>query len=150
MITIPFSTYAKKIIAYIFYYTGISFIAFKINIRYNKLRVINYHSTPRYYNENFENQISFLRKYFKNVNIENLYTTPKIISSEPSLIITFDDGLRSNYDNAVPILEKYNFKGLFFICPHFLINSQKKKLIKDIQNMLKLYYFYYQMQLYLD
>jgi len=32
-----------------------------------------------------------------------------------AIILTFDDGYKSHYDNAFPILKKYNAKGVFFI-----------------------------------
>lgn len=42
------------------------------------------------------------------------------IPSEPSFLITFDDGYWDNYEYAIPILEKYNIKSVFFIINSFI------------------------------
>lgn len=73
--------------------------------KFNRLRV-----TP----QNFEKQIAWLSKngfksYFLSefANLENL--PPKAVC------ITFDDGYKDNLTNALPILQKYNFKANIFI-----------------------------------
>jgi peptidoglycan/xylan/chitin deacetylase (PgdA/CDA1 family) len=86
------------------------------------IRVINYHGTPLDQAENFERQIKYyLTKYFpatltdlKNL-IDGVWPYQK-----PGIILSFDDGLRSNFEVAIPILEKYGFTGLFFIPPGFI------------------------------
>ncbi len=51
------------------------------------------------------------------------------------VMVTFDDGEKSNY-NALPILKKYNHKAIFFLIPyhwnhnHAMSEEQVKKLIE--------------------
>jgi len=82
------------------------------------IRVINYHNTPPYESSNFEAQLQFYCKHYEPVSYEDLvafFKTGKWTKTKPGLIISFDDGLRDNVDNAKRLLEKYNFKGWFFI-----------------------------------
>jgi hypothetical protein len=118
----------KNFIIYLLYYLGILHICFFINIFFGKILCVNYHCTPFDEKENFENQIKFFHKYFKNCNYEKLtklfYKSDGfLLFKRPYLILTFDDGLRSNFENALPILEKYNMTGWFFICPNFVDES---------------------------
>ena len=60
--------------------------------------------------------------FFKENNIETLtfWDLKEIIEEkkdfpEKAVILTFDDGYKSHYDNAFSILKKYNAKGVFFI-----------------------------------
>ncbi len=116
----------KTFLAIVFYYSGISYLSFRINVLFSKLFVVNYHCTPFEFNSNFEYQIKFLKKFYTNTSLDNLKEINKLnpnTRNKPFLIITFDDGLRSNYDNALPILKKHGFSGWFFICPKFLNRS---------------------------
>ncbi len=119
----------KNILSLLCYYLGISFILFKIIHRKGKLRAVNYHCTPYKDLENFERQIKFFKKHFENVDyyyLKNFFETgSSIIVSKPGIIITFDDGLRTNYDNAINILEKYNFSGWFCVPAGFILNPSQ-------------------------
>jgi len=64
---------------------------------------------------------------------------------EKSFCITFDDGYEDNYINALPILQKYNFKATIYLVPNYEHNSwenfedkhfDKLLNIKQIQTML--------------
>ena len=37
----------------------------------------------------------------------------------PTAVITFDDVVRSQLENAVPVLQKHGFKATFFVCDWF-------------------------------
>lgn len=82
------------------------------------IRVVNYHDTPPDKSPNFEAQLQFYTKYYSPCDygdLDQFFKTGKWNKPKPGLIISFDDGLRDNIDNAVPLLEKYKFKGWFFI-----------------------------------
>jgi peptidoglycan/xylan/chitin deacetylase (PgdA/CDA1 family) len=89
------------------------------------IRVVNYHDTPEEEMPNFEAQLKFYQRYYAPVSVEDLqsfFQKGLWTKSKPGLIISFDDGYRNNYDQAVPLLEKYGFIGWFFI-PSGLIES---------------------------
>ena len=59
----------------------------------------------------------------------NAWNKPK-----PGLIISFDDGVRTNFEYARPILEKYNFTGWFFVPTGFIecsVNDQHQYAIDN-------------------
>jgi len=89
----------------------------------NIIRAINYHYTPFPCALNFEHQLQLFRQYFSNVlmaDLDNFYEEKHWSKPKPGLLISFDDGLSSNYHIAAPLLEKYGFKGWFFIVPDFI------------------------------
>lgn len=73
--------------------------------------------------QNFEEQVRSISEYFRKNNI-----------SPDSIVFTFDDGGKSFYTIIAPILERYGFKGMFFIstnyigCETFLTAAQIKEL----------------------
>ena len=60
-----------------------------------------------------------IEEFEKHVRAIRFYLNQKDLDSE-SVVFTFDDGGISFYTNAAPILEKYGFKGLFFIATHYI------------------------------
>ena len=89
----------------------------------NIIRAINYHYTPFSNASNLEHQLQFYCEYFSNVSLADLdtfYDTKRWTKQKPGLLISFDDGLSSNYHIAAPLLEKYGFTGWFFIVPDFI------------------------------
>lgn len=65
--------------------------------------------------QEFERQVSFLAKNFSFVSIPELFATAKRNEHKKFCAITFDDGLKDQYDNAVPILKEHHASGTFFI-----------------------------------
>ena len=63
----------------------------------------------------FEKQIKFLSKHYRIASISDVYNAAKENDKERVCALTFDDGLLDNYKNAVPIMEKYDATGTFFI-----------------------------------
>lgn len=62
----------------------------------------------------FERQIKYLSDNFRIVSVEEIYLAAQNNSSEKLAAITFDDGLKDQYLNALPILRKYKATATFF------------------------------------
>lgn len=82
------------------------------------VRAVNYHGTPARFADSFDRQLAFYRRRFDPVtpsDLERLLAGGTWERARPGLIISFDDGLRSNYEVARPALEKHGFIGWFFV-----------------------------------
>lgn len=90
------------------------------------IRAVNYHGTPRRFAASFEAQLAYYRDSFDPVGLDDL---DRLLAGEPwrrkrpGLILSFDDGLRSNYEIARPALEKHGFVGWFFV-PAALVSGE--------------------------
>lgn len=130
----------KKKLAYFLNLIGVNHILFIISLRYygNHVRVINYHDTPESDISNFENQLVFFKKYYTPISDQDLdgfYKGTFKLYYKPGLLLSFDDGYRSNYDFAIPKLNKYGFRGWFFIPTIALLDSLEisKIQVKDVK-----------------
>ncbi|OIO78912.1 MAG: polysaccharide deacetylase [Candidatus Omnitrophica bacterium CG12_big_fil_rev_8_21_14_0_65_43_15] len=70
--------------------------------------------------QNFDKQMRFLSQHNYNViglgEFANLITAKKNIPPN-TVLITFDDGKNNLYENALPILKKYQIKAAMFVIP---------------------------------
>lgn len=130
----------KILVAIIFYYLGFSYLIFRLtNLLYPRhIRVVNYHGTPRKYRAILEQHLLFFKRYYKNVDENNLRKF-LINSNDKSvfrgIIISFDDGKRNNFDVAVPILEANDFTGWFMLPTSLMeasFETQKMEINSDI------------------
>ncbi len=66
----------------------------------------------------FENHLKDLKKYtFTNLELESLYS-PNVL--ERKVLITFDDGYRSVFEHAYPIMNEYGYKGVVFVVTKYI------------------------------
>ncbi len=86
--------------------------------------------------KNFHEQMEYLKKNdFFVTNFENL--RPKNKNAKRPIIITFDDGELNNFEEAFPVLQKFNFPAYFFVTnnrighPAYMNYDQLKELIKN-------------------
>lgn len=65
----------------------------------------------------FDNQIKELKKIGEFISIDQLVNNIDeiLVDTKNHLLITFDDGLKEQFELALPILEKNNIEALFFI-----------------------------------
>jgi peptidoglycan/xylan/chitin deacetylase (PgdA/CDA1 family) len=87
------------------------------------VRALNYHDTPKQLSSNFRRQLEWYRSNFVDCNyqqLRGLLVDGGWSSSKPGIIISFDDGLKSHYEVAAPLLEEYGFTGWFMIPVAFL------------------------------
>ena len=91
-------------------------------MKINKIPILTYHSI----NDNksdvsiniktFEDQIIYLKKRgYKSINLNETSTSIK-----KKIVITFDDGYKDIFFNALPILKKYNYTATCFIITNFI------------------------------
>ncbi len=131
--------------AAVFDLLGVNALGFAVQraALYPFVRVVNYHDIPANHVENFEAHLKFYSKCFENVNESSLRS---FLASEPwphrkpGLIISFDDGMRSHFERAAPLLEKYGFTGWFFVPAGWIAeriggNSEVAAQIADQQTL---------------
>jgi peptidoglycan/xylan/chitin deacetylase (PgdA/CDA1 family) len=70
----------------------------------------------------FENQMQYLSKVYNPISLEKMAQHIQNGTSLPSkaVAVTFDDGYRDNYENAYPILKKYDIPGTFFLITDYI------------------------------
>lgn len=66
--------------------------------------------------EQFDRQMSLIRRYCKPLSIAEVLTSSTIAPSRvPLVAVTFDDGYLDNFTNAAPILERHGIPAAFFV-----------------------------------
>lgn len=63
----------------------------------------------------FERQIALLAHHFTITTLEGVFEARESFSPKKFAAITFDDGLKGQYYNALPVLKKYGATATFFI-----------------------------------
>jgi len=87
------------------------------------IRAVNYHGTPPEHQQPFERQLQYLRQHFHPATTDDLQTLLQNGTwphEKPGILLSFDDGMRTNFDFGAPLLERYGFTGWFFVMPEFL------------------------------
>lgn len=87
--------------------------------------------------EYFEKQMKWLHdNHYKTITMDEFYEWKigKKKLSNRSVLITFDDGWRNTYTNALPILEKYGFNFNVFVVWKYSENCTKKGIHTYIDN----------------
>ena len=88
----------------------------------------------------FEQQMRFLKeKAYRVISLQQLIDFLNYKSQIPkrSVVITIDDGWRSAYDIAFPILKKYGYPATLFVYTDLIVGSQKTLSWDLIQEMAK-------------
>ena len=109
-------------------------VRYLINNSY--IRVVNYHNTDPVDADRFEREIASFAEHFTSVSIADLdqfFETRKWHKDKPGLIPAIFEGFRNHYDVMLPILEKYGFKGWFYI-PSFFMDVPVKEQLRFTQH----------------
>jgi peptidoglycan/xylan/chitin deacetylase (PgdA/CDA1 family) len=111
-----------------------------LNYGPDELLVVNYHSTPAKYMDEFRSQIRFFQKKFNIISPAELddYFAGRLKTKKSNLLITFDDGLKNNL-HAAKVLEEFGIKAFFFLVPAFLNckpSEQKNYYLKNIRPLV--------------
>jgi peptidoglycan/xylan/chitin deacetylase (PgdA/CDA1 family) len=102
------------------------------------IRILIYHDIPDNKINDFENQIVNLKKNYIFITPEEFieYMNGNKSYREDHVLLTFDDGFKSNRKLAEKILHKHNIKAVFFITSEFINcidrNSQKMFIANNI------------------
>ena len=67
----------------------------------------------------------------------NVYASQQLPnnSNQKVVILTFDDGYKSQYSNAKPILDKYGFKATFSIVCNYVGNGDNRMTWEEIKSL---------------
>ena len=133
----------KVILAWLLNMFGITdLLLHKLNQKYENqyIRIVNYHNTRIENIHVFERQLRWYKKYFDNMDyrsFENFLQNGRLSAKRPGIMLTFDDGLKGNYEVAKGLLKEYGFTG-YFMCSSELIGTggymteiELKELIED-------------------
>jgi peptidoglycan/xylan/chitin deacetylase (PgdA/CDA1 family) len=93
------------------------------------VRVLFLHETPAEEASRFRQQLSFLRDHFTVIDFDtfkNLFDGSAALPDDrPAAMLTFDDGMASNYEVAAPLLEDAGMRGVFFVVPRFSLCDER-------------------------
>jgi peptidoglycan/xylan/chitin deacetylase (PgdA/CDA1 family) len=95
----------------------------RLHHRNRYIRVVNYHGTPAAWRDGLASHLRFYLRHFvpaHAADLELLLSGKPWPHSRPGLLITFDDGLRNNFEIASPLLEQYGFSGWFMLPAGFI------------------------------
>lgn len=88
--------------------------------------VIEMHETPECDEPVLRRQLEWVVRHFTLVDLPTFarlwqeYRANPQSWRKPPLLFTFDDGRRSNYTVAAPVLESFDTHGVFFVVPQFV------------------------------
>jgi peptidoglycan/xylan/chitin deacetylase (PgdA/CDA1 family) len=86
-----------------------------------RVHALNFHATPTASAAGLRCQLAWALERFRALDLDalgDLWRHPQP-QARPGLLLTFDDGLASNYHVAAPLLESIGARGVFFVCPGF-------------------------------
>jgi len=117
---------AKLSLANLMFYTRLNCLFKKISAQRNSLTILAYHRINDSYSgpdgmsiscKDFENQILHLKKNYNLISLEQAVDCIKSHKQLPenSVAVTFDDGYKDNYTQALSILKKYSVPVTIFL-----------------------------------
>ena len=95
------------------------------------VRVLFLHATLAHQARTFRSQVRWLTRHYDVIDFarfDELMANQIATRDKPAVLLTFDDGLASNYQVAAPILEDEGVRGLFFVIPGFSVLSGEAAL----------------------
>lgn len=101
----------------------LALLANRLRLGANHVLVVNLHDTPLPEAPALEAQMRLLQRHFDFAPPRDALRilepgAPR--RTRPAILFTFDDGLRSNYDCAAPLLEKLGTRGVFLVPNEFV------------------------------
>ncbi len=125
----------KKLINFVIYFL----IKIKIfELPKKSLRVLMFHNISDY--DNFKKQINLIKDTWKIINPSDFYNMvdgKKRIDGR-YLLLTFDDGFKSNLIIANKVLKKFNLSAIFFVPLKFILTKNRLEKLNFIKKNLKI------------
>jgi len=91
------------------------------------VRVLFFHDSPAADGCRFKDQLSWLSEHFNVIDFDTFKRlcdgAAVLEDGRPAAMLTFDDGMASNYEMAAPLLEDAGMRGVFFVVPHFSMRT---------------------------
>ena len=89
----------------------------RLEIQGARLRAIGYHGTPAATRDSLARQLDYLAANYVPLDAPGLdgFLSGTRRCARPAVVVTFDDGLYSNYGIAAPLLEERGMRGFFFV-----------------------------------
>lgn len=86
------------------------------------VRGVNYHETPVADRDSLRRHLAYYRRHFTILDADQLsaFVEGMLALDRPGLVLTFDDGFRSNHHVAAEVLDEFGVKGFFFVSPTFV------------------------------
>ena len=106
----------------------------------------NYFSARHLLDKQFEQHLTYFKKNFNIISLEQAFENIKqgIIPSKKTITISFDDGYLNNFTTALPILEKHQIPATFFISSVCLTPMPVQTLWADLISFMNLKYSSYE------
>lgn len=106
----------------------------------NSLIVLNYHGTQTKFLDNFKWQLDYLAKHYEFIKPKDLasYLSPGNSVKGRKILLTFDDGVRTNLE-AAKELDNRAISACFFVVPGFVdcpIDEQKDYFVRNIRPVI--------------
>jgi len=110
----------KRTVAALLAATGVTSVGFALQrlALMPFIRVLYYHDIPARLEESFCEQLRLFEHLFvpaSRSDLQRLLQQGSWPHSKPGLILTFDDGLRTHFEVAAPLLDTFGFQGWFFV-----------------------------------
>ena len=86
------------------------------------VRAVNYHGVPAQHALRFEEQLRWYARHFVSVSVDDLVQLQRGVwpHARPGLLLSFDDGQRSVYENGLPAIERCGLRAWLLVPPGFL------------------------------
>jgi peptidoglycan/xylan/chitin deacetylase (PgdA/CDA1 family) len=94
-------------------------------IRGDLVRAVNYHATPAADRDQFRRHLEYYVRQHEPLAEADLasFLAGDRTLARPGLLLTFDDGYKSNYEVAAELLDEFGVKGIFFVAAGFIQRS---------------------------
>ena len=127
----------NKILIINFFYP-IFYLIKRIIFKKPQLRILMFHYIKSNQYQKFEKLIYKLKKNYDIITpneFDDIILNKKKITSD-KILLTFDDGYKSQYNVTKKTLDKYKIKAIFFITSNFIKINSKDKIFKFLKKNL--------------